>query len=136
MGNRDNNIRRALADIERIEGVSVRKTSTFIETDPVGGLTEQGKFLNGVIQISTKLSPYELLRHLQAIEQALGRPPAGERTTWGPRPIDLDILLYGEDVCNTPELVIPHPRMQERGFVMIPLREIAPELKIPSVNPR
>ncbi len=87
----------------------------------VGG-PPQGKFLNGVVKIETFLSPLELLRHLQEIEKAIGRKPSKVR--WGPREIDLDILLYGDEKIDEPDLKIPHPEMKKRNFVLKPLSEI------------
>jgi 2-amino-4-hydroxy-6-hydroxymethyldihydropteridine diphosphokinase len=108
-------------------GIAVRRVSTVIETAPVGG-PPQGKFLNGVVEIETTLGPRELLRELQGIEDALGRVRA-ER--WGPRTIDLDILLYGDEVVTEADLMVPHPLMHERAFVLLPLAEIAPRARHP-----
>ena len=94
--------------------------SSLYETDPVG-FTEQPAFYNCVVQIETTLSPGALLRSCQTVERALGRK---RRIRWGPRTIDIDILTYGQLRQTDPRLVLPHPRMQERAFVMIPLREI------------
>ncbi len=102
------------------EGVEVLLRSSLIETDPVGGLP-QGRFLNGVVKARTDWPPEELLKRLKAIERRLGRKPTVRN---GPRPIDLDILLYDDLTIRLPHLVIPHPRMHERAFVLIPLYEI------------
>lgn len=109
------------------EGMAMRRTSSVYETEPVG-YTEQGWFLNCVAEISTTLEPVALLHRLQRIENQLGR----ERTVpKGPRTIDIDMLLYGDVVMQTEELTLPHPRMLERRFVLEPLREIVPALRLP-----
>ena len=121
LGDRAENLKRALQKIGKLPKTRVVKSSTFHETDPVGG-PPQGKFLNAAAQLETGLEPLDLLRGLQKIEREMGRP--AEHEHWGPRVIDLDLLTYGDRTLNTPELTLPHPRMQERPFVMIPLREI------------
>lgn len=106
---------------------TVEKVSSVYETAPVG-YTDQADFLNVVIYIRTELSAADLLIACQDIEQALGR----ERTIrWGPRTVDLDILLYNQEQIETETLIVPHPRMAERAFVLIPLVEISPDI----VNP-
>lgn len=120
-GDRTENLRAALQKIGELPSTRVVKSSTFHETDPVGG-PPQGKFLNAAAQLETGLEPLDLLHGLQKIEREMGRPAEHER--WGPRVIDLDLLTYDNRVLNTPELTLPHPRMQERPFVMIPLDEI------------
>ena len=112
--------RRALAGSE---GIVLAGVSSLYETEPVG-YTEQGWFLNQVVEISTGLDSWSLLRVLQGIEQSLGRQ---RLIRWGPRVIDLDILLYGDDVLSSQELTVPHPRLYERSFVLAPLNEIAPD---------
>lgn len=104
-------------------GVVVLKVSTFIETEPVGG-PPQGLYLNGAAKIRTAHPPQKLLEIIKSIEYDLGRRPTVRN---GPRPIDIDILLYEGVVLETPLLTIPHPRMNERDFVLIPLREIKPD---------
>lgn len=123
LGDRRENIAQACKLIEK-NGLRILKQSSLIETDPVGG-PPQGKFLNGVIQAETKLSPLELLKCLKEIESQCGRARTVRN---GPRTVDLDILLFDDLRMRTEELTIPHPRMFERDFVKIPLREIAPEL--------
>ena len=123
LGDRLENIRTAFELLER-SFIHIIKTSSIIETDPVGG-PAQGKFLNCVIKTETILSPEELLRTLHEIEQKLGRT---REEVNGPRTIDLDILLYDDLVRSAPELTIPHPRMLERSFVLEPLKEIEPDL--------
>ena len=112
----------------------VRRVSSFYETEPVG-VVEQPRFLNGALVLETSLPPVELMRGLLAVEQAMGRV-RGEAVAKGPRVIDLDLLLYvdengGDVVMATEELVLPHPEMQARRFVLEPLVEIAPELVHP-----
>jgi 2-amino-4-hydroxy-6-hydroxymethyldihydropteridine diphosphokinase len=121
MGDRKRNIDLALRKLEGI-GVKIEKISSLIETDPAGG-PPQGKYLNAVLRATTELSPEKLLIKTKVIEQKLGRTPTVRN---GPRPIDIDILLYDDIAFSTPELTIPHPRMRERDFVMNPLSEIAP----------
>ena len=124
LGDRHKNITSAVERLNQ-NGITIKKLSTIIETDPVGGPKDQGKFLNAVAKAETNLSPENLRSTLKTIEQALGRVKTAKN---GPRTIDLDILLYDMDVINTSELIIPHPRMLNRDFVMIPLKEIAPDL--------
>jgi 2-amino-4-hydroxy-6-hydroxymethyldihydropteridine diphosphokinase len=119
LGDRLENLRRAVELLDASDGVAVVRTSSVYETDPVG--PPQPDFLNAVAEISTDLGPHELLARCKAIEAELGRTP-GER--WGPREIDLDLLLYGDERIDTGELVVPHPRMNERAFVLVPLREL------------
>jgi len=124
LGDRRANIAAALAALAAHPAIRVEAASTLIETAPVGGPPGQGPFLNGAARLRTDLAPAALLAELKAVERAGGRRD-GPR--WGPRPIDLDILLYGGDVLDTPDLVIPHPRLGERRFVLAPLAEIAPD---------
>ena len=124
LGNREENIEKAFLLMEK-NGIKIFKRSLLIETDPMGGPV-QGKFLNAVIEVETKLNPWELLETLQDIEKKIGR---ARTIVNGPRTIDLDILLYENVTLKTPKLTIPHPRMFEREFVLKPLLEIAPQLK-------
>lgn len=121
LGRRAQNIRRALAELGKIEKLKVIKVSSLHETEPVGG-PPQRKFLNGVIKIKTDILPHQLLKELKNIEKKLGRKKTVKND---PRIIDLDILLYGDKNIKTKDLVIPHPRMQEREFVLLPLKEIS-----------
>jgi 2-amino-4-hydroxy-6-hydroxymethyldihydropteridine diphosphokinase len=107
--------------------IQIRRCSSIYETDPVG-FTEQAAFLNMVIKVETGLEPAELFSYMLAVEQQLGRV---RDIRFGPRTIDLDLLLYGQKELNQPELLVPHPRMAERAFVLIPLLEIADEESIP-----
>lgn len=117
--------------IDCIEGVKLLRLSHLIETEAVG--PPQSKYLNGVAEIETTLSPHRLKDELHAIEAALGRDRSRE-TRWGPRTCDLDLLLYGELVVNEPDLTLPHPRLHQRRFVLEPLAEIAPEVVHPVLN--
>ncbi len=124
-GDRMQNIRRALALLS--EQVSIEKLSSIYETEP-RGYTEQPRFLNAVCRGVTSLVPQGLLSLAKGIEVSLGRSP-GFRDA--PRTIDIDILLYDDVVMESPELVVPHPRLRERAFVLVPLAEIAPDLVHP-----
>jgi 2-amino-4-hydroxy-6-hydroxymethyldihydropteridine diphosphokinase len=120
LGNRRKNIKKALDYLAKTKGVEIKKISRIYETEAVGGPV-QGKFLNAAIKIRTSLRPQLLLVALKKIEKDLGRR---KTVRWGPREIDLDILLYGNKFIKIKNLVIPHPRMFEREFVLRPLREI------------
>ena len=109
-------------------GVEVLAVSQLRETEPVGK-TDQPDFLNGAVSVETSLSPCELLDALLRIEQELGRVRDEER--WGPRTIDLDLLVYGDEIVNEPGLRVPHARLHERRFALEPLVDLEPELKIP-----
>ena len=111
-------------------GVSVIARSSWFETEPVG-MDDQPFFLNLVARASTSLDPYELLAVCQQVEQRVGRVPS---VRFGPRHLDIDILLYGDERIESEELTIPHPRMSERRFVLIPLLELAPDLEDPELN--
>ncbi len=109
----------------------VTAVSEIRETEPVGPV-EQGPFLNGAVRIETDLGPRELLERLLAVEQRLGRV---REERWGPRTIDLDLLLYGDLVVDEPGLTVPHPRLHERRFALEPLADLAPSLEIPGKGP-
>jgi 2-amino-4-hydroxy-6-hydroxymethyldihydropteridine diphosphokinase len=110
--------------------VKVVARSSVYETAPVGGPPGQPPFLNQVIAVETELDARGLWERCLAVEHALGRARAHEER-WGPRTIDVDLLLYGEDEIDDEDLVVPHPRMHERGFVLVPLAEIAPDARVP-----
>ena len=129
LGDKEGNLRRALELLQQ-RGVEVVKTSTFICTEPYG-VTDQPQFLNGACEVRTSLAPLELLHTLLDIEQEMGRVRLRH---WGERNIDLDLLLYEDVVMNTPELKLPHPDMQNRDFVLLPLAEIAPALIHPTLR--
>ena len=127
LGDRQEFIDRAVALLAATDGVQVLAVSELLETDPVG-VVDQPRFLNGAAVVETTLSARELLEALLGIERTLGRV-RGER--WGPRAIDLDLLLYGETVVDEPGLEVPHPRVHERRFALEPLSDLDPELEIP-----
>ena len=122
LGDREAMIRAA---IEALPGVVA--VSELRETEPVG-LVDQPPFLNGVARLETELSARELLEALLAVERQLGRE---RRVRWGPRTIDLDLLLYGSETLEEPGLTVPHPRLHERRFALEPLAELAPSLVVP-----
>ena len=126
LGDRLANLRMALARLQTL--ARLEEVSSLYETQPQG-VTDQPLFFNAVCRVTTGLAPQALLRFLKSVEWEIGRRPGGQ--TWGPRPIDLDILLYDEQVVDTPALRIPHPRLAERAFVLVPLVELAPELRHP-----
>lgn len=130
LGDREVTLRQAIMMMDELTGVEVTALSHLLETDPVGGPAGQGRYLNGVAQAKVTVSPQEVLAGLQEIEQALGRNRLIEER-WGPRTCDLDLLLMGDLVWDTPDLVIPHPRMHLRKFVLEALAEIAPAVRHP-----
>jgi 2-amino-4-hydroxy-6-hydroxymethyldihydropteridine diphosphokinase len=115
-------LRDAVGLLDATSEVSVTRVSGVYETEPVG-VQDQPWFLNAVVEVSTDLSPADLLRAAKRVEASAGRTPSYR---WGPREIDVDILLYEGERVDTPELTIPHPRMGERLFVLLPLRELLP----------
>jgi 2-amino-4-hydroxy-6-hydroxymethyldihydropteridine diphosphokinase len=127
VGDREKNLRAAIAALAGA-GVRVTKISSFYETEPVD-LLEQPWFLNCIVEGETNVPALELLRALRGIETQMG---SKKLVAKGPRLIDLDILLYGDETIDTPELEVPHPRMHLRKFVLVPLAEIAPNVKHPS----
>jgi 2-amino-4-hydroxy-6-hydroxymethyldihydropteridine diphosphokinase len=129
LGDRAQNLRQALAAL-RNQGIEIRQTSSIYETDPVG--PPQPDFLNAAAEIETSLPPLDLLATLKQTETEQGREP-GE--PWGPRLIDLDLLLYGTESINEPNLTIPHPELTKRAFALVPLLEIDPNLELPSGEP-
>jgi 2-amino-4-hydroxy-6-hydroxymethyldihydropteridine diphosphokinase len=128
LGDREGNIRRALALVGETGTGRVRRVSAFLETEAVGGPAGQPPYLNGAAEIETQLEPVDLLAALKRIERNVGRV---EREKWGPREIDLDILLFGDEVIKTDGLEVPHPLMCERLFVLRPLAEIAADVVHP-----
>ncbi len=126
--------RRAIALL--CDGTAVRLTARSSDyRTPPWGVTNQPPFVNGVIGMTTSLSPHELLARAEQCERALGRDRARERR-WGPRSIDIDLLAYDDLVLNDPHLILPHPHLFERAFVLVPLAEIAPERVIAGVQVR
>jgi 2-amino-4-hydroxy-6-hydroxymethyldihydropteridine diphosphokinase len=122
LGDRAAHLRAALRALENV--VTIQKTSSLYATDPVG-VTDQPEFLNLAVEAETVLEPFQLLTAIKHVERHVGRQPTFR---WGPRVVDIDILLYGDRVLETPELTIPHPQMSNRAFVLVPLAEIAPGL--------
>ncbi|MBE3588464.1 MAG: 2-amino-4-hydroxy-6-hydroxymethyldihydropteridine diphosphokinase [Thermoanaerobacteraceae bacterium] len=127
MGGKKANLKAALELLGRVPGVRLLRVAPFYRTDPVG-YTDQDWFVNTVAEVETTLSPRELLAACLDIENRLGRV---RDIRWGPRVIDLDLLLYNGQVIDEPGLVVPHPRMHERAFVVVPLADLVPELVIP-----
>jgi 2-amino-4-hydroxy-6-hydroxymethyldihydropteridine diphosphokinase len=132
VGDRRAHLEGALDALRRHPSISVERVSSFIETEPVGGPT-QGPFLNGAAELRTMLKPAALLEVLLDVERRGGRL---RQQRWGPRTIDLDILIWEGRVVSSPGLKIPHPRMAERAFVLGPLAQIAPELVHPVLGRR
>ena len=124
-------ISRAAQALQRLPAIHVAQLSFLKEYDPIGG-PPQNRYVNAVVEVETTLSPRDLLRVLQDIERALGRQPSSVH--WGPRPIDLDILLYAQLMLDEPDLTIPHPRMHERKFVLDPLAQLAPQIMHPVLH--
>jgi len=133
LGERAETLATALAMLDERQGVSMLSLSKMIQTAPVGGPDGQEDYLNAAAKIETSLSPAELLAVLQDIERKLGRDRKSEQR-WGQRTCDLDILLIGDLVMDTPELTIPHARMHQRRFVLLPLNEIAGDVVHPVFN--
>ena len=127
IGDRLGHIQNAIHALSKTEGIALQKISSIYKTDPVG-YEAQAQFLNGVAAIHTNLPPLSLLHTLKNIETAIGRQ---HRIRWGPREIDLDILIYGDMCLQSEKLVIPHPEMHRRRFVLVPLAEIAPDVVHP-----
>lgn len=127
VGDREKNLRAAVAALPEL-GVKIKQVSSIYETEPVD-LLEQPWFLNCVVEGDTTVPPVELLKKLRELEKRMG---SKKLVAHGPRLIDLDILVYGQQTIDSPELQVPHPRMLLRRFVLAPLAEIAPDLKHPS----
>lgn len=127
VGDRAGNVERALAGLREIPSTSVVAVSSWHETEPVGGAAGQGRYWNGAVLLETELAPRALLERLQRIEDAAGRARTpGVRDE--PRTLDLDLVAHGASVIDEPDVVVPHPRAQQRAFVLEPLAEIAPDL--------
>ncbi len=131
LGDREANLRAARERLQEL-GVELERCSSLYESEP-WGVRDQPRFLNAVCRAHTALSPQELLRLAKQVERDLGRRPG---VRYGPRPVDVDILLYDDLVLDTPDLTIPHPRLAERAFVLVPLAELAPELVVPGLGRR
>ena len=132
LGDRQAMIESAYEALARVPGIKLLQTSRLHETDPVGPGV-QGRYLNAAAAIETTLSPRELLDAILSIERERGRNRASERR-WGPRTLDIDLLLFGERIIDDPGLQVPHPRMPDRGFVLVPLAQIAPDVRHPGLN--
>ena len=126
-GDRLQFLKGAIRKIEESHKISIKKASSVYETQPVGYIN-QGWFLNLVLEVQTSFDPLPLLEHLLAIEDQMGRK---REAKWGPRNIDVDLLLYDNQLVHSDRLIIPHPQMHKRRFVLIPLAEIAPQLLHP-----
>ncbi len=118
----------AMDELRSLPQTKLEAKSSLYRSDPMGP-QDQNDYINAVVAVRTHLPPMELLNHLQAIENQHGRVRIGER--WGPRTLDLDILLYGDKAIDLPRLKVPHYGMHERNFVLVPLQEIIPDLKLP-----
>ncbi|RWR04730.1 2-amino-4-hydroxy-6-hydroxymethyldihydropteridine diphosphokinase [Siminovitchia fortis] len=130
IGDREKWLKEAVRELDQTDGIKVEKVSSIYETDPVG-YTDQDPFLNIAVKIKTSLSARELLTRCLYVEQRLGRV---REFRWGPRKIDLDILLYNNENIRMEDLQIPHPRMTERAFVLVPLLEIDGKVRLPHQN--
>src|SRR5690554_1162815 len=132
LGDREANVREALRRLDAVDGIAVARNSTLHDTEPVG-LAEQNRFINAAAELQTSLNASALLLAMLDIERAMGRVrEAGQR--WGPRVVDLDLLLYGDDGFEDDGLTIPPRRMHERLFVLDPLNEIAPHVVHPTLG--
>lgn len=128
LGQREETLRHAVVLLGQVREIEVIAVSELRETDPVG-VVDQPRFVNGAVAIETTLSPRALLDTLLSVERELGRVRGEER--WGPRTVDLDLLVYGDEIVHEPGLSVPHPRLHERRFALEPLAELDPELDIP-----
>ena len=133
VGDREENLRDAIARLSAAEGVNFLRQSRVYETEPMG-VVDQPRFLNMVVEveIADDMAARDLLAVVKQIERDVGRT---KRERWGPREIDIDVLLVGEERVKEGDFEVPHPRMWERGFVMAPLAELAPEVKGPTGEP-
>ncbi len=127
LGDKLKNCLRAIERIQEIPGCSLVARSDFYRTEPFG-VRDQDWYVNGIISLETTITARDLLKHLLEIEEGMGRVREGK---WGPRPIDLDILLFGEDMVDDKDLKIPHPFMHLRRFVLVPMVQLAPDLVHP-----
>lgn len=127
LGDRLASLQRAVDLLAEVRGVRVLRSSRVYETEPVGG-PDQSDYLNAVLEVDTTLGPGDLLAAGRAVEDSMGRV---RQERWGPRPIDVDLLTYGDRTIDEPGLQVPHPRMHERGFVLVPLAELCPDPPLP-----
>ncbi|MBW3595236.1 MAG: 2-amino-4-hydroxy-6-hydroxymethyldihydropteridine diphosphokinase [Actinobacteria bacterium] len=128
VGDRAMFARRAVEELKQASGIELVSVSSIYETSPIGG-PPQRSFVNLVVKLETELDPRQLLEATQAVETRLGREPSDIH--WGPRVVDLDILTFGDEKVSEPDLEIPHPRMTQRRFVLVPLLEIEPDAADP-----
>jgi 2-amino-4-hydroxy-6-hydroxymethyldihydropteridine diphosphokinase len=131
LGDREKSIRHAINELKHTPGIQVTRISKLIENPAIGGPENSPDFLNGVVEIQTTLGSHDLLHRLLEIERHMGRE---RREKWSPRIIDLDLLLYGDKIIASDELVVPHPLMHERRFVLEPLAGIAPNVVHPTLG--
>ncbi len=131
LGDKLENCRRAIAELKAIAEIRITGQSRFYQTEPVD-FTAQGWFVNGAVRMETGLSPVELLDQLLMIQRKAGRPPDGPR--FGPRVLDLDLLMYDDWVLEEPRLTLPHPRMHQRRFVLQPMCDIDPYIVHPTIG--
>jgi len=131
LGDRAGNIHVAVDSLILDPDIVVPRLSKFVDSDAVGGPVGSPRFLNAVAEVTTTLSPFVLMERMLEIEKELGRD---RRVKWEPRPIDLDLLLYGDQIISTQDLLVPHPLMHERRFVLEPLAELAPLLIHPTLG--
>ncbi|MEK7249265.1 MAG: 2-amino-4-hydroxy-6-hydroxymethyldihydropteridine diphosphokinase [Bacteroidota bacterium] len=127
VGERQKFLNQAVAELKKLSNTKIVWASSIYETEPYGK-TDQAKFLNAALEIETMLTPPELVKEVKAIEERLGRTPTEK---WGPREIDIDILLYDGLVHDDETINVPHPELENRRFVLVPLREIAPDIVHP-----
>lgn len=133
LGKGDSQILQALDELQRVSpSTRILRVSSFYRTEP-WGVKDQPAFTNSVAEVSTDAEPLEFLKDLQRVEHALGRKRKGKR--WGPRCIDMDLLLWNHSILFLPGLTIPHPRMHKRAFVLVPLHELEPSIVIPAKGP-
>jgi 2-amino-4-hydroxy-6-hydroxymethyldihydropteridine diphosphokinase len=131
LGDREAHIKKALAMLIETPHLNVRRISSFIENPAVGGPEDSPDFLNAAVELTTSLSPHALMKRLLEIEREMGRT---RDKKWEPRPIDLDLLLFGDQIISDDTLIVPHPLMHERLFVIQPLAEIAPNVVHPTLE--
>ena len=131
-GNPEEQLQIALKSLLEVPDSRLVATSSLYVSAPISPM-KQADFLNAAVYMQTTLAPLSLLRHLQAVERAQGRQRSGPR--WGPRPVDIDLLLYADQHIDLPELQVPHPEMSRRAFVLLPLQELNPALHIPGAGP-
>jgi 2-amino-4-hydroxy-6-hydroxymethyldihydropteridine diphosphokinase len=128
LGDREQNIRAAIRALNETRGLRVTRISSLLENPAVGGPPDSPPFLNAVVEVQTSLDPADLLERMLEIERNLGRE---RRERWSPRTIDLDLLLFSDWTYLSDSLTLPHPRMHERRFVLVPLAQVAPDVRHP-----